>query len=356
MECTICLNPLEEDDAISSTECGHKFHSKCIFKSIAFKIFKCPNCRQELTSGPKENVNAARQEMIRTLIAEDITYMNTMPAFVRHRIRPPFNYSVYDRNGNNSNNGENTDNDANNNNSNEIGSTESNNNNNYENAGNNNNNNNGDENDNVDNNTNSHIQKTIRSFTSDLMRMHQNASTNTDGNNGLENHIRDSALQTQSQTIDNVHSNLLQPVHTTVNSINTPITPFSYRRREMLNIPNNIRRGTRIIQDERMPPPNQMNSFTPYHRRRRISDVNMTEMENDQYVPPLLSNILSRNFIATSHNPSLDTHNSTNDYQTNTSTNTSDTSTNTSPDTLPFISNVPQTVRLFMTEINAFMD
>ena len=336
MECTICLNPLEEDEAISSTECGHKFHSKCIFKSIAFKNFKCPNCRQELTSGPKENGNAARQEMIRTLIAEDIM----MPSFTRRRIRPlSVNYSSNNHNGND---GENT--------GNEIGSIDSNNNN-------NNNNNNNDENSNVDNNGNSEIQTTIRSFASDLMRMHQNASTNTDGNtdgnNGLENHIINSPLPARSQTVDNDQTSLLHPVHTTVNSINTPITPitpFSYRRRDMVNIPNNIRRNTRILQDERMPLPNQMNSFTPY-RGRRTLDVNMTEIENDQYVPPLLSNILSRNFIATSSHQNLDTHNSTNDYQTDSSTNTSNTSTNTSPDTLPFVSSVPQTVRIFMTEI-----
>ena len=55
-ECSICLNPLKEDQAVGATEeiktffltpCGHKFHRECILKSMELKR-ECPLCRAEL--------------------------------------------------------------------------------------------------------------------------------------------------------------------------------------------------------------------------------------------------------------------------------------------------------------------
>jgi hypothetical protein len=66
MDCSICLCPIQDDDATSKTECGHIFHSKCIFTSIAHKNFSCPNCRKELTNAP--NKESETDEIIRSII------------------------------------------------------------------------------------------------------------------------------------------------------------------------------------------------------------------------------------------------------------------------------------------------
>lgn len=68
MECSICLSPIEDDDATSKTTCGHTFHSNCIFTSIAHKNFSCPNCREKLTNVTKEEEDAT-ENLIRSIIA-----------------------------------------------------------------------------------------------------------------------------------------------------------------------------------------------------------------------------------------------------------------------------------------------
>ena len=62
-ECPICLEEFKHDDALSKTECGHTFHSKCIFRAITVNI-NCPSCRTpmvQITSGT-ENVSQGPQE------------------------------------------------------------------------------------------------------------------------------------------------------------------------------------------------------------------------------------------------------------------------------------------------------
>ena len=44
-ECAICYNKIQEN--ITVTECGHKFHSKCIFRWMTDNT-GCPYCRKEL--------------------------------------------------------------------------------------------------------------------------------------------------------------------------------------------------------------------------------------------------------------------------------------------------------------------
>lgn len=68
MECSICLNPINDDDATSKTFCGHTFHSKCIFTSIAYKNFSCPNCREKLTDCPEKIKENETDEIIRSII------------------------------------------------------------------------------------------------------------------------------------------------------------------------------------------------------------------------------------------------------------------------------------------------
>jgi hypothetical protein len=51
MECPICLDMVENSKC--ETECGHIFHSQCMFKTIASGNFRCPTCRFELIKAPQ---------------------------------------------------------------------------------------------------------------------------------------------------------------------------------------------------------------------------------------------------------------------------------------------------------------
>lgn len=53
-ECPICMEFINSDKNIIITECGHKFHCKCIMKNIELNGFGCPYCRTEMTDN-KEN-------------------------------------------------------------------------------------------------------------------------------------------------------------------------------------------------------------------------------------------------------------------------------------------------------------
>lgn len=52
MDCPICLEIVTYND-ICKTECGHVFHSKCMFRSIASGNLSCPCCRFELVKKPE---------------------------------------------------------------------------------------------------------------------------------------------------------------------------------------------------------------------------------------------------------------------------------------------------------------
>lgn len=57
-ECCICLNefPTAEDGTvlakISTTRCGHRFHSECLLQSKIKGKYNCPMCRSVLTPPP----------------------------------------------------------------------------------------------------------------------------------------------------------------------------------------------------------------------------------------------------------------------------------------------------------------
>jgi hypothetical protein len=53
-ECAICLCELTATN-FTSTECGHRFHSSCVFKSLMVRGVGCPLCRRELTDAPPPN-------------------------------------------------------------------------------------------------------------------------------------------------------------------------------------------------------------------------------------------------------------------------------------------------------------
>ena len=52
-ECAICYDCFTKTDACSTTPCGHKFHSKCLFQNFEHRP-ECPLCRTELIKQPEE--------------------------------------------------------------------------------------------------------------------------------------------------------------------------------------------------------------------------------------------------------------------------------------------------------------
>lgn len=46
-KCPVCLNNVMERNS-TTTLCGHKFHSSCLFKCVAKNIDTCPSCRIHL--------------------------------------------------------------------------------------------------------------------------------------------------------------------------------------------------------------------------------------------------------------------------------------------------------------------
>jgi hypothetical protein len=53
-ECAICYDCFTTTDACSTTPCGHKFHSKCLFQNFEHRP-ECPLCRTELIKQPEED-------------------------------------------------------------------------------------------------------------------------------------------------------------------------------------------------------------------------------------------------------------------------------------------------------------
>jgi hypothetical protein len=44
-DCPICMDVIEGNKNCVTTECGHKFHTNCLMKSVAHNGFGCPYCR-----------------------------------------------------------------------------------------------------------------------------------------------------------------------------------------------------------------------------------------------------------------------------------------------------------------------
>ena len=53
-QCAICYDCFVSTDACSTTPCGHKFHSACLFKNFEHRV-ECPLCRTELIKQPEED-------------------------------------------------------------------------------------------------------------------------------------------------------------------------------------------------------------------------------------------------------------------------------------------------------------
>ena len=52
-DCSICMEVIHLTN-IAVTECGHMFHSKCIFQNLNHRV-ECPMCRTTLVDAPEED-------------------------------------------------------------------------------------------------------------------------------------------------------------------------------------------------------------------------------------------------------------------------------------------------------------
>lgn len=59
-ECPICMEAISQQNCCI-TECGHSFHSSCIFKNFTTS-FNCPMCRKELIEQPEEEESDDEEE------------------------------------------------------------------------------------------------------------------------------------------------------------------------------------------------------------------------------------------------------------------------------------------------------
>ena len=53
-ECPICMEPVCASRNCIITECGHSFHSNCLFKHTAMNGFYCPYCRTSMADVPED--------------------------------------------------------------------------------------------------------------------------------------------------------------------------------------------------------------------------------------------------------------------------------------------------------------
>ena len=53
-ECPICMDAIDPDRNCVTTECGHKFHAKCLFENISRNGFDCPCCRGKMAEEEDE--------------------------------------------------------------------------------------------------------------------------------------------------------------------------------------------------------------------------------------------------------------------------------------------------------------
>jgi len=57
VECPICMDEIDLTRNCVTTECGHKFHAKCLMQNVAHNGFSCPNCRAEMAEVEKVQLN-----------------------------------------------------------------------------------------------------------------------------------------------------------------------------------------------------------------------------------------------------------------------------------------------------------
>jgi hypothetical protein len=53
-ECPICMETIDSNKNIIITDCGHKFHCKCMMENIRHNGFGCPYCRHKMINSVEE--------------------------------------------------------------------------------------------------------------------------------------------------------------------------------------------------------------------------------------------------------------------------------------------------------------
>jgi hypothetical protein len=53
--CPICMDAIDPQRNCVTTECGHRFHAKCLFANIAHNGFDCPCCRGKMAEVEEDN-------------------------------------------------------------------------------------------------------------------------------------------------------------------------------------------------------------------------------------------------------------------------------------------------------------
>ena len=53
-ECPICMDAIDSARNCVTTECGHRFHAKCLFENISRNGFDCPCCRGKMAEAEEE--------------------------------------------------------------------------------------------------------------------------------------------------------------------------------------------------------------------------------------------------------------------------------------------------------------
>lgn len=62
IECPICFDSINPKVNSVITECGHRFHSKCLMENVMHNGFGCPYCRSDMVDKPIINRNVIEQE------------------------------------------------------------------------------------------------------------------------------------------------------------------------------------------------------------------------------------------------------------------------------------------------------
>ena len=62
IECPICYEEIDLEKNCITTECGHRFHCKCLLQNAATNGFACPMCRSTMAEEPELSVSEDEYE------------------------------------------------------------------------------------------------------------------------------------------------------------------------------------------------------------------------------------------------------------------------------------------------------
>jgi hypothetical protein len=72
-ECALCLAEVKPDDLITSLPCGHRFHTKCIHRSIRARFLNCPACTTAIPTDyyPSQTMTYEEAQVAKSRAQED---------------------------------------------------------------------------------------------------------------------------------------------------------------------------------------------------------------------------------------------------------------------------------------------